>query len=111
MTVQRRTYGATGNNVSNDSNSVTGNNDDIHGNGATGHNVGEVNGDGMTDNNVDDDCDGAMEDDVRHNGQQRRQDINGNCATGNNNNNDGDLGLGARLPPPSSLPTPHQVGG
>jgi hypothetical protein len=55
------------------------------GNGATGYD--------------DDDGDGATGDD-------------GDGATGDNVNDvDGDLGLGARLLPPSSLPTPRPVGG
>ena len=53
---------------------------DIDGNGATGDNVDDVDGDGATgyDNNdgdvsMDDDCDGATDDDVRRNGRRRQQ--------------------------------------
>jgi hypothetical protein len=59
--------------------------DDVNGNGAMGY-----------DN---DDGDGATGDD-------------GDGATGDNVDDvDDDLGLGARPPPPSSLPTPRPVGG
>ena len=63
-----------------------------------GNNVNDIDGNGATgyDN---DNGDGATDDD-------------GNGATSNNVDDvDGDLGLGARLPPPSSLPTPRPVGG
>ncbi len=59
--------------------------DDVDGDGAMGYNDND--GDGATDND-------------------------GDGATGDNIDNiDGDLGLGARPPPPSSLPTPRPVGG
>ena len=59
--------------------------DDVNGDGATGYD--DNNGNGAMDN----DGDGAMGDNV--------DDVDGN------------LGLGARPPLPSSLPTPRPVGG
>ena len=63
------------------------------------------------DNDVDDDCDGATDDDVRRDGGQRRRDVNGDGAMGVNDNDDGNHGLGAQPLLSSSLPTPRPVGG
>jgi len=62
-----------------------------------GDNVDNIDGDGATGYN-NDNGDGATDDD-------------GNGETSNNIDVDGDLELRARLPPPSSLPTPRLVGG
>ena len=78
---------------------------------ATARRDNDNGGDGATDNNVNNDCDGAMNDDVRRDGQQPRRDVDGDGITSNNDDDDGNLGLGERLLPPSSLPTPRSVGG
>ena len=86
-----------GDNDNVDGNGVTGYDDD-NGYGTTGDNVDDADGNGAMGYD-DDDGDGATDDD-------------GDGATGDNVNDvDGDLGLGARPPPPSSLPTPRLVGG
>jgi hypothetical protein len=60
-------YGAAANDISNDSDSVMGDNDNVDGDGAMGDN-NDNDGNGATDDDVDDNCDGVTDDDIRHDG-------------------------------------------
>jgi hypothetical protein len=63
------------------------------------------------DDTVDEDCNDATDDDIWRDGRQRGRDVDGDGATSDNADNDGDLGLGARLLPPLSLTAPRPVEG
>ena len=81
----------------------------VDGNGAMGYN--NNNGNGATEDGINNDCDGSMDNDVWRNGGLHPRDVDGNGAMGNNDDDDGDLGLGGQPPPPLNLPTPRPVGG